>query len=616
MDRFLDTTAPKLLVSRSQDEPSEIALRDKHLGVYKGYSWSDYREIVEEVALGLLTLDVKPGDRVCVMGDPCVEWLFADLATTSIRGITVGVYPTSSPVDVEHVISDSGATIFFAETQEHLDKLLAVIDRLPAIRKIIAIDTRALFLFEHALLCSFDDLLRLGREQRAATPNAFLDLVADTKPEDPAAIVYTSGTTGPPKGAVLTHRNLLGGAATYIVCQPEIRHIPHRAVAHLPLSHVVARTLFVTTPLATKLVPFFCEEIEAFTETLHEVAPNFLLMPPRFYEKFAGQLIVGIQASSPLKQFAFRLSERIGKHLLGLRREGRRVPPHVVFAFWVARQLVFRQLLEKVGFSNVRRAFTGSAPMPPLVVDTWQAWGIDLREAYGTTEASGLVVAQLDPYPAPTDIGSPVPLPGFEITISAEKELLVRSPVVFSGYWQNEKATAEVLDAEGYYHTGDIVEQLAGNRIKLVDRMKDVFMTLGGKTLSPQQIEKVMKGSPFISEAVVFGDGRRYITALFELDFTLASEWARTNNIPYTSYTDLVTSPQVKNLIEGEVSRANKFVSRVEQVKRFRIIPVELDPEKGETTATRKIKRGHMYEMFKDLVEAMYEASDIPEPQD
>lgn len=606
VEGFVNRTVPKLLLEKAAASPDAIAMRDKHLGIYKGYSWGEYARIVEEVALGLAALGVERGDRVAVMGDPCVEWVFSDVATMAIGGVTVGVYPTSAPVEIRHIVADSGSCVFIAETQEHLDKLLAVIDELPGIRRIVVIDTRALFLFDHPLLMSFDELRAVGREERERLPGRFAETVTEGRPDDPAAIVYTSGTTGAPKGAVLTHRNMLGGVLSYIQCQPAIKSHSHRVVAHLPLSHIVARILIVTTPFATRLVPFFCEEIDDFAATLRDVAPDFVIMPPRFYEKFAAQLLVGIETSTPLKKVFYRWAEKIGSKRVALSRAGRPIGPLVRFGCWLAHQLVFRHLLEKIGFGSVRIAYTGSAPMPPQVVLVWQSWGLDLREAYGVTECCGISIGQFSSYPEPGTIGKPAPIPGYEVSFSENRELLLRSPMVFKGYWQNPEATADVIDEDGWYHTGDVIEIDEGGNIKLVDRMKDIFVTLGGKTLSPQQIEKVIKGSPFISEAVAFGDGRRYITALLELDYTSVSEWARSYKIPYTSYTNLVTRPEVAKLIDGEVHKANEFLSRVEQVKDFRIIPVELDPEEGDTTPTRKIKRGHMYEMFKDLVESMY----------
>lgn len=606
LQALLAKTSPAWLLDRAARTPHAIAFRDKHLGVYAGWTWARYAGDIEAVAMGLRTLGVRRGDRVALMGDACCEWVVADMAIMGLGAITVGVYPTSAPVEVEYVLRDSGAKVFIAETQEHLDKLLKVLDRLPDIQNIVIIDTRALFMFRHERVMSFEDLRKRGEHARAEAPGAFAQSVADVGAEDPAAIVYTSGTTGDPKGVVLPHRSLIAGAVSYINCNPAIRDREHRVVAHLPLSHVVARVLVVTTPLITQLVPFFCEEIDEFSATIREVAPNFVVMPPRFYEKFAAQLLVGMETSTPLKRRAYRAAERIGRRVLDLRRAGKPVPRHLAALYGLARAAVFRQLLEKVGFGHIEIAFTGSAPMPPQVVHTWQMWGVDLREVYGVTECCGISIGQYTPFPEPGDIGEPANLPLFECRITEKGELALRSPMVMSGYWRKPEATREVISDDGWYHTGDVAERLPNGRIKLVDRLRDIFVTSGGKTLSPQQIEKTIKGSPFISEAVVFGDGRRYITALLELDYTTVSEWARTYKLPYTSYTSLVTHPKVVRLIEQEIEKANQYLARVEQVKTFRIIPVELDPEEGETTPTRKIKRSLMYKMFSDLVESMY----------
>jgi long-chain acyl-CoA synthetase len=610
MARLVSQTSPALLLQRARETPTETAFRDKHLGIYVGYDWREYARLIEEVALGLIELGLQRGERVAIMGDPCPEWVIADMAVMAVAAITVGVYPTSSSNEVEYIVKDSGSSIFIAETQEHLDKLLASVENLPHLRKVVVIDTRALFNFRHDLVMSLGDLREIGRARRKGKPNEFAQCVASVGPDDPAAIVYTSGTTGEPKGAVLAHRSLIAGAVSYINCNPDIREREHRSVAHLPLSHVVARVLTVTTPLVSKLVPFFCEEIDEFGESIREVAPNFIVLPPRFYEKFAAQLLVGLETSTPSKRWSYKLARTVGRRVLRRRRNGERVGRLDSIAYWLARQLVFRQLLEKIGFAKCRIAFTGSAPMPPQIVDAWQTWGLDLREIYGVTECCGISIAQYHSFPAPQDIGEPATLPQFEFRLSKDGEILLRSPMVFAGYWCRPEVTSEVRDADGWYHTGDVAEITPQNRIKLVDRLRDVIVTSGGKTLSPQQIEKVIKGSPFISEAVVFGDGRRYVTALLELDYTTVSEWARAYKIPYTSYKNLVTRLEVVKLIEREVAHANELLARVEQVKAFRILPVELDPEQGETTPTRKIKRGLMYEMFGALVEDMYQSSD------
>lgn len=606
---LLETSVPSLLFRRAAADPAGIAFRDKHLGVYEGYSWSCYAGLVTEAAGGLADLGVTKGDRVAIMGDPCPEWVLVDMAVMALGGITVGVYPTSAPPEIEHVMRDSGATLFVAETQEHLDKLLVVLDALPDLRHIVVVDTRALFAFTHPKLLSFEALKQRGRDRLGRSPALVSEATARVEPDDPAAIVYTSGTTGAPKGAVLTHRNLTASAAGYVNLLPALRHREHRTVAHLPLSHVVARVVVSVTPLVGRLVPFFCEEIDTFNDTVREVAPTFLLMPPRFYEKLASQLQVGVETSTGTKKRSFAVAALIGRRMLAARRQNRRPSLPLRIGFALARELVFKQLLEKVGFARAGTVFTGSAPMPPQVTDTWQTWGVDLRETYGVTESCGVPIAQADPFPAATDIGTVNALPGFEVKLSEQNEILLRSPMVFPGYWQQPEATAEVLDQDGWYHTGDVAEVTSEGRIKLIDRLRDIIVTSGGKTLSPQQIERVVRGSVYIQEAVVFGHARRYVTALLELDYTTVSEWARASGVPYTSYTNLVTRPEVVKLIGLEVERVNKDLARVEQLKSFRIIPVELDPEQGETTPTRKVKRSLMYEMFEELVEDMYASS-------
>jgi long-chain acyl-CoA synthetase len=604
---LLAKTLPALLLERARDVPDVVAFRDKRLGIYAGTSWREYAQHVEEIARGLESLGVVPGDRVAIMGDPCPEWMLCDLAVMSLGAITVGVYPTSSPQEVSYTIKDSGAKIFIAETQEHLDKVLASFDPAWELQGIVVVDTRALFSFAHDLVISLQKLQETGRIRSEDDREFFGRSVGRISPDDGAAIVYTSGTTGPPKGAVLTHRNLIAAATAYVTALPSLRVHEHRMVAHLPLSHVVARVTVAVVPLIARLVPFFCEDIDEFTETIREVAPTFVLMPPRFYEKFAAQLAVGIDTSTPLKRWSYRRAYWLGELALKKAREGERLNPATRLLVYIARQLVFKQLLEKVGLAHAGIVFTGSAPMPPQVVEFWHTWGLDLREVYGVTESCGIPIGQFHAFPAPNDIGEPTSLAGFEVRLSDKGEILLRSPMVFARYWNSPAATDEVLDKEGWYHTGDVGEITPKGHIKLVDRMRDIIVTSGGKTLSPQQIERVIRGSPYISETIVFGHGRKFVTALLELDYTTVSEWARTAQIPYTSYTNLVTRPEVVELISKEVERCNQELARVEQLKAFRIIPVELDPEQGETTPTRKIKRGLTYKMFEELVESMYD---------
>ena len=604
----IERSVPSLLVERTNKRPRDIAFYEKHLGIYQEHSWASYAAAVEEVALGLAALKVELRERVAVIGDTCSEWLIADQAIMAIGAITVGVYATSAPFEVRHILTDLGAAVVIVETQEHMDKLLEVLPALPAVRNFIVIDTRALFRFEHPLYLSFEQLRALGRERARRAPAEFAEAVAAVRPDDLATILYTSGTTDKAKGVMVSHRTLLAAAESYVHCNPRTRSEPHRVVANMPLAHGVGRSVISHVPLISEITPFFGDEVESFTETVREVAPNFALLPPRYWEKFAAQLIVSVETSTALKRRAYSVAARVGKSVVKRRYAGQSIPLHLRLGYWLAYRLVFSQMLEKIGLGRMKIAFTGSAPMPPQVTQIWHIWGIDLREMYGLTECLAISIAQFSSFPRPGDIGRPTDLEGFEFRLSNDNEMMLRSPAVCQGYWQQPDKSAEVFGRDGWLRTGDVAEITAEGAIRLVDRKKEIIVTAGGKTSSPQQIEKALKGSSYIAEAVAIGEGRRYVTALLMLDYTTVSEWARANKVAYTSYTNLVTRPEVADLIEREVAQANEFLARVEQVKYFRIIPQELDPEEGETTPNYKIKRKLIAEMFGELIEFMYEA--------
>ncbi len=598
---------PGLLLERMRAGPDDVAFREKHLGVYRGYTWSQLAAQVEQTSLGLMELGVKSGDRVVVMGDACIEWVIADYAIMAAGAVTVGIYATCAPSEVEFIVSDCGANVIVLETQEHLDKLLPVLDRLPDVSRFVVIDTRALFMFEHPMYLTFEELRALGSRRSRRNPGEFEETVGRVAPADLATIIYTSGTTSNPKGVMTTHKNLLLAGESFLHCKPEMRDQPHRVVAHLPLAHGVGRVIATIMPLQTALVPFFCEEIDEFAETIREVAPNFALLPPRFWEKMAAQLLVAVDTGSRFKRRAYHVAAAIGRRVVRRRYAGKPVPLGLRLLYWCARQLVFKQILEKVGMGRIEIAFTGSAPMPPHVTQVWHLWGVDLREMYGLTECFGVTIAQFHPFPEPGDIGVPTTLETFEFKLAEDGEMMLRSPAVSTGYWNRPDLWEPLITSDGWLHTGDIAERTETGAIRLVDRRKDIMITAGGKNLSPQQIEKVLKGSPYVSEAIAIGEGRRYVTALLMLDYTTVSEWARAHNISYTSYTNLVTRPEVETLMDEEVSKANQFLARVEQVKKYRIIPQELDPEEGETTPNYKIKRTLISKMFSGEIASMYE---------
>jgi long-chain acyl-CoA synthetase len=444
---------------------------------------------------------------------------------------------------------------------------------------------------------------KLGLARVRVQPRAFEQCVAAIKPEDVAVFVYTSGTTGAPKAAMLTHRDLMVGMVnTYLQGFPELERGTHRIITHLPLAHLVERSMSLCLMLITDVIPHIGEEVENLRETLVEVEPTFFHAVPRVWEKIASQIQVNIDRSDVVKRSCYRAAMVIARRHIKSIWARRQPPLWLSAAYWAAWIAVFKPMLMKVGLHKVEAALTAGAPIPPAVQSVWQMWGVNLRNLYGITEHT-LVLCQSEPFQEPGDAG--VPLYPKEVKLGADGEILVRGPGMFCGYWRNEEATRQTIQ-EGWLHTGDVAARTDNGRFRIVDRKKDIMVTSGGKNISPSEIENLLKSSSFISEAILLADGRKFPSALIEIDFDTVSDWARQHGIVYTGFTSLAQNLRVAELIGREIDAANSHLGRVEQVKKFRILPKELDPEEGDTTPTRKVKRRHIYTMFEDLVEDMY----------
>ena len=606
-DALRASTLPGLLVERARARPQRVAFRAKELGVWRETTWYQFAERVEAVALGLQReYGVARGGTVAIVGNPCPEWTIADLAAQALGAITYGIYPTSSPSEVRYLLQHGRASVVVAEDQEHLDKVLAVVGDCPGVRTVLVIDTRALFMYRDARVRPFADVERCGAS--GVERGALERLVAAVAPDDPATIIYTSGTTGQPKGALYHHGPHAAACANIIAHYPVLADGEHRVVAMLPLCHTMGRDLTITMPLIADVVPHYPESVDAFAEALYEIQPTFVFTVPRYLQKFAAHLLVGIDASSPLKRSAYRAAMAAGRRAAAQRWQGR-LSPLAALGTLAARQVVFRWLLEKVGLARTRLVISSGAPLPPAVATLWQAWGVNVCEAYGQTETGGaLISGQRGPFPRPGDVG--VPAPNMEVHLGPDGEILIAAKEFFGGYWREPEATC-ALYADGRQVTGDVGEWTPGHALRLVDRKRDILITAGGKNVSPSQVESRLRASPYVSEAAVFGEGRKYLVALLELDGETVAEWARERGLVHTGYASLVQHPDVVRLIEGELVRANADLTRVEQVKAFRLLPSELDPEQeGEpVTPTRKVKRRLMAERYGALVESMY-ASD------
>jgi long-chain acyl-CoA synthetase len=597
------TTAPELLLERARTQPDAVAFRSKHLGIYRERTWRTYAESVAAAAQALAELGLIAGDRVAIMGDPCEEWVFCDLAVQSLGAISYGIYPTASGSEVEFQMRDGGASIFIAENQEYVDKILRCVDRLPALKWIVVIDDSAMFAYEHPKLRSYRKLVATS----GASVLPWLEAqVSKLAPEAPAFIVYTSGTTGHPKGALIAHGKHLSATQNLVATYPTLAEKAHRTVVYLPLCHILGRDIAITLPLLSRLVPHLGEDIEDLPTTLFETAPTVLFSVPRYLQKFAAQILVGVTNTSAIKRAVYKLAMRVARRHTRRRWE-RRVTTADRLIYEACRLAAFRPILNKLGFDRLELLVSGGAPLPAESAALWQMFGVNTVEIYGQTEtAGGIISGQRGPFPRPGDVGT-VPA-GWEVRLAEDGEVLVRSPDLFEGYWNDAGATRAVKGEDGLLRTGDVGEWRDGT-LRLIDRARDFIVTSGGKTLSPSFIENQLRASPYITEAVVFGHGRKYLAALIEIEYDTVADWARSQNIGYSGFTNLAQNVEVARLIQREIEKTNAELARVEQIKAFRILPKVLDPEEeGEpVTPTRKVKRNLMYERFKSLVEAMYD---------
>ena len=605
-DRLRRTTAPRLLCERARETPDSIAFRSKHFGVYRERSWRDYAGLVAHAARALQSLGIVRGERVAIMGDVCEEWMICDLAAQSLGAIVYGIYPTASATEVDYQMRDGGACVFIAEDQEYVDRILPIADQLPDLRAIVVLDDSAMFGYRHAKLRRFGELLAAAEKADLAWLGA---QIATLSSNDPAFIVYTSGTTGHPKGALVTHGKHLAAADTVLGQYPTLREKQHRTVVYLPMCHVLGRDVAITLPLMSRLVPHFGEDAEDFATTLFEVGPTVMFTVPRYLQKFASHVLVGVLNSSRLKRTVYDSAMHFAQDYVRRRWDGRTTMARGLI-YRILRAGVFRPILNKLGFDKLELVVSGGAGLPAETAALWHMYGVNVVEMYGQTEeAGGIIAGQRGPFPRPGNVGTPVE--GLDVRLADDGEVLVRSPDLFEGYWRNDEATREVKGADGWLRTGDVGEWRDG-ALRLVDRARDFLVTSGGKTISPSFIENTLRASPYVAEAVVFGHGRKYLTAIIEIDFDTVADWARANDVAYTGFTSLTAHPRIECLIKSEIDRTNAALARVEQIKSFRILPKALDPEEeGEpVTPTRKVKRKLMYERFKALIEDMYDDSE------
>ena len=605
-------TPPAYVREWAQDHPDRVAMREKDFGIWQEITWTQYWESVLEAAHGLLALGVYEGDRVSIHSEDRPEWVILDMATVAVRAITVGLYPTNPAAEVQYLLSDSGAAVHLAEDQEQADKVMAVIDSLPDLRKIIHIEPRGFRKWrEDERFISWEEFLELGRGHRDANPGMVEQLMAQATGDDVITLVYTSGTTGPPKGAMLTNANFAFNADVLIGVEnrtPDGKPIgpDDLILTYLPLCHVAERIFSTWSSVSRGPSLNFAESIETVQQNLREIQPTIFFAVPRIWERIHASIAIKGRDGTRFKRLWFGIGMKLARRIGDLRvaNEG----DHTAlsrFLYAIGYPIVFRAIKERIGLRRVRYAASGAAPIAPEVLRDFLGMGVPLFELYGMTENSAVATCN---FPGANKVGTVgVPYPGTELRIDeVTGEIQTRHPGVFKGYWNKPEKTAEAFTEDGWLRTGDVGEWVDGTHVKIVDRIKDIIITSGGKNVSPSEIENSLKVSPFVKEAMVIGDGRKYLSALIAIESDVVGDWATRRQIPYTTYRDLTTKPQVIELIQGVVNEANEKTSHVESIQKFRLIPKELDHEDGELTATQKLKRSSMSSMFGELIEDMY----------
>lgn len=588
-----------------KEDPHRVALRHKDYGIWHDVTWGQYGEKVRQVAMGLISLGLKKGECVCIISENRPEWVYADFGIMCAGGVTAGIYTTNAPEQCGYIVQNSGARFYFAENEEQFDKTLKFRKDTPHLEKVIVMDMEGLKRYQDPLLMSFDDFLKMGKEYDEQHPGLFEQRLSEVTPDDLAVLIYTSGTTGPPKGAMLTHRNLLFMSEAMVHVNPV--KDGDETLSYLPLCHIFEQLFTVMINIRYKTICNFIESPDTVMDNMREVSPTVTCGVPRIWEKYASGIMIRMSDATWFKRMVFKACMGIGMKYADLKLNFKPIPPYLKVAYLAAYAAVFRKLKERLGFDRVRIAYSGAAPISPDVLKFFNAIGLPLVEGYGQTEGTGVTSVSQKGRLKIGKVGQP--LPGVQVKIAEDGEILVKGPGIFKGYFRNPEATAETL-RDGWLHSGDVGELDEDGFLKITDRKKDLIITAGGKNIAPQNIENQLKFSPYINDAIVIGDRRKYLVALIAIDEENVIKYAQDHKIQFSTYASLTQAPEIKQLIQKEVDRVNKTLAQVEQVKKFAIIPKKLYEEDGEVTPTMKVKRKAINEAYKDVIEKLYKGGE------
>lgn len=594
-----ELTLPQMLRERARQDAARIAIRQKDFGIWKPFTWAQYYERAAHFGQGLLQLGLPAGGHVGVIAENRIEWVLAQMGAGLVGGITVGVYPTSPTAEVAYVVGHADIDIMVCEDQEQTDKVLAALDQLPHLKKIIVMEAKGLRSFtpaQRALIATFDEVETLGRQQH--DPARIDACLARQRLDDIGLMIYTSGSTGKPKGAMISYRNIRGvvpGIVERLELGPQTSHL-----SYLPLCHVAEQMLTTFVPLYLGSTVNFGESIRTVQEDLREVAPSMFLGVPRIWEKLHSAITIKMQETGKLRRALYEQALAACAPLAEKPRSQWTLAERLRHGayYW----LVLRALQNFIGLRAAQVALTGAAPIAPDVVRFFRTLGVPLIEVYGLTESTGMVTGHRLDHVVVGTVG-PVTA-GVQYRIADNGEFQIRGDMVFAGYYKNPEATAQSI-VDGWLHTGDVVREEQG-QIKIVDRLKDIMITAGGKNLTPSEIENTMKASPFIKECIIVADGRKYVAALVMIDMETVGKWAEARRIAFTHFRSLVETPEVRQLIDREIAAGNAKLAQVAHIRKFHLLTKELDHDDGEVTATMKVRRASIYKTYAAEIEALF----------
>ena len=599
-------TLPRLLQRNARDLGDRPAIREKDRGIWQSWTWREYEDHVRDFALGLAALGFQRGEKLSVIGDNRPRLYWAQVAAQALGGISAPVYQDSIAKELQYVWSHAEVAVIVAEDQEQVDKVVSLKHQLPAVRHVVYDDPRGMAQYRHDWLRSFADVEELGRKFGQEHPGDLEAAIDQGRPDDVAMIWYTSGTTGDPKGAMLTHANLIETAR--MLTKVEDVRPEDDWLSYLPMGW--AGDGFYSLVMGL-LVGFCCncpESPETVQRDLRELGPTTLLAPPRIWENMLTSVQVRAADASPLKRWVFDRFHGVAERVEILRSEGKPIPSGLRLLYALGDFLVYTPVRDQLGLRRARWVYTGGAPLGPDTFRFFRAFGVNLKQAYGSTEVSALVSVQPDAEANPTTVGRPCP--GIEVKIADRGEVLIKSAGIFKGYFKADDVTREVIDAEGWFHTGDAGFLDPRGHLVIIDRAKDVGALADGTPFAPQFIENKLKFSPYIREAVAFGHERPFVAAMIAIDPSTVGNWAERRGLAYTSYMDLSQKPEVCRLVREEIAKGNATLPEASRIRRFLLLTKDLEADDAEITRTRKVRRRFITEKYGAVIDAFYSGKD------